>query len=183
MTEAAFDSVFSSNANLRKRALASLLEASEEQAQEDGGRFMPFSKMMKLVDAAVDETGDPAQRVMEICKEEKIPVPENAMRRRFESICVDRYHRSEPNNTHLVFHQMFRKKMDTEGLVWYRYLGTEAALKHCKKEAMNLGILEERIRIIEDEYIKICFRHPSMVAEKPKTTVVQDEAADEDDGY
>jgi hypothetical protein len=44
LDESAFDSIFTQNPVYRKRAIDSLLTASEDQAQDDGGRFLPFAK-------------------------------------------------------------------------------------------------------------------------------------------
>lgn len=180
LSDAAFDSVLSANPGLRKRAIAHFLETDEAQAMTDGGRFMPFTKVMKLVDAAMNEEGSAAENVMKLCKEEKIPVSEMTLRRRFEANCVDRYHRSDPSSTHVVFHQMFRKKKDEAGLTWYRYLGTRSAILKCRAEVLALGVPEERARNIEDEYLKICFLHPSIAPEPPKMVPVDNEDEDDD---
>lgn len=179
LDESAFDSIFTQNPGYRKRAIDSLLTASEGQAQDDGGRFLPFAKLMKLIDAAVDDTGDPAARVIAICTEERIPVPEGALRRRFENACVDRYVRSDPSKTHIFFHQMYRKKKDEDGLTWYRYFGTSTAVNHCKTELINMGVPLERIKIVEEDLLMVNFLHPSLKVEKPKIVVQQDPNEDE----
>ena len=123
---------------------------------------MSFGKMYQLINTAIEAKGNSFTKLVEICKRECLPVPEDALRRLFENEHVNCDDVKKDRQTKVASHAILKATVDLNGLTWYRYIGSPAAVQLCKSAAIKMGVPKDRVSVFFDDMLCICFLHPSV---------------------
>lgn len=160
LDEQALVTLLESDPVLRKRARELFENSSDEQAREDGGRFIDFKELTQLPDAALGDSSNAVAKTIQVCKKLKVPISEQTRRSQFEHGYVDQYSRHNSyTEDGKVRKPPYYKSTDEDGLKWYAYRGEKSNVEKCKKEAIKMGVNEDRISVSGkgSSNLEICF--------------------------